>query len=120
MTLTVAIGQLLFVACVTAFGYVAAALMLGLLLGERGRRRAVERLVLTGTTEVIEEPKPVSMAPAKEAEDRFREAAHEVSEATITRAVQDLRALAKFKGEAISDEQLEHDVRMMFAQQDVN
>ena len=95
-----------------ALGWIAAALMAGLWWGERGRCRAAERWAISGTPD---EPKAVSMAPSKEAEDRFQESVLEYSKETEDRGVAELMAEAKDKGIAISEADIRRDVKNMLA-----
>jgi len=101
-------------------GWILAALMVGLWLGERGRRRAAERLLTFGNPEDGSLKKPVSRAPSGEAEDRFLASATEVSKETVERAVVYLKSEAKRQGiEGMSDAQFERDARSLLAGQNV-
>ena len=83
---------------VSMVGWILAALVLGLWLGERGRRRAAERYAVTGSPDDAT-PAAVSRAPAQEAEDRFRAAGLAVSQETVDRFFED--AVAQLKAEKI-------------------
>ncbi len=98
-------------------GLVAAALMAGLWWGERGRRKAAENWVVTGTPEA---PKAVSMAPSKEAEDRFAESVQEYSKESVDRGVAEIMEAAREKGVSISEEDARREVETMFYGEDVN
>ncbi len=99
-----------------ALGWIAAALAIGLWWGERGRRKAAENWVVTGAPEA---PKAVSMAPSKEAEDRFAESVQEYSKESVDRGVQQLMADAKTAGVAISEADARRDVETMLSGEDV-
>ncbi len=96
-------------------GLVAAALMAGLWFGERGRRVAAERWAVTGSPNA---PRAVSMAPSKEAEDRFAESNLEYSKETIDRGVKQLTADAKAAGIDVSEADIRRDVGSMLSGED--
>lgn len=91
-------------------GWLAAALMVGLWFGERGRRRSAERWAVTGSPHT---PKAVSMAPSKEAEDRFTESVQEYSKETVDRGVKQMMADARTQGIEVSEADIRRDVENM-------
>ena len=117
--MTLPLSSLWIIIVILSLGYVLAALMVGLWLGERGRRQATERFLVYGTPEDRRAP-VVSRRPAKEAEDRIAEAGKEFSEEVIEAAVKDLKQQAKAqKLEGITDEQFRQDAIMLLSGQDV-
>jgi len=99
-----------------ALGWIAAALMAGLWFGERGRRKAAENWVISGAPDA---PKAVSMAPSKEAEDRFAESVLEYSKETEDRGVAELMEEARTKGIAVNEADIRRDVRSMLSGESV-
>ena len=98
-----------------ALGWIVGAFATGLYLGERGRRQAAERMLTFGSPEASPGA-PTSLAPSKEAEDRFLEEAALYSEETVEKLKDHLREEATRQGiEGISDRQLEADARAMLA-----
>lgn len=117
--MTLPIAAILYGLSFGMLGWILAALVFGLWLGERGRRRVVERLLQFGTPD---EPggKVVSRRPAREAEDRIAEVRQEFSEEQVEKVTADLKRQAKEQGlEGISDEQFEEDARMLLSGRDV-
>lgn len=95
-----------------------AALMVGLWLGERGRRMAAERHLTSGSPEGGMAAE--STAPSKEAEDRFMEAGQAVSKETVERATKDLIAEAKALGIRVDPKQIKRDVETMMLGENVD
>lgn len=96
---------LLWALVVAAGGWSAAALMLGLWLGERARRRATERLVQFG---IFDGPQAARLPDRPDAEQRamtvgrHAEANRRFSEETIRRGSEALLAEARAEGRSLS------------------
>lgn len=103
---------------VGVLGWIVAALLIGLWWGERGRRRASERYLISGSPDTSA-PKAVSMAPAAEAEDRFLRASQEAEEATVKRVADGIMEEAKAQGIHIDAKKAKADARSMVAGEDV-
>jgi hypothetical protein len=115
--MTSAVVNVLIVAFV---GWILAALMVGLWLGERGRRAAAERLVVYGSPDAGAGTQPVSRAPSKEAEDRLRDVEFEFSEETVSRAMADLKVAADAQGLTVSEDQLRNEALRLLGGQSVD
>lgn len=100
-------------------GWIVAALMVGLYLGERGRRRAAERWAVTGLPDTGTPPPAVSRVPSAEAEDRFQREAQAYTEEAVERGVQQLLDDAKAAGITVDQKELRRDVERMLSGQDV-
>ena len=101
-------------------GWCAASAMLGLWLGERGRRLAAERLVTFGSPLAPKRAPAVSQPPAPTAEDRLLAESHAVSEETKDRMFQDFRKYAiDVLGITPDEEQLRKDIELLLSGQDV-
>lgn len=100
-------------------GWIVAALMVGLYLGERGRRRAAERWAVTGLPDTGSPPPAVSRVPSEEAEDRFRREAQAFTEEAVERGVAQLLEDAKAAGMTVDQKKLRADVERMLAGEDV-
>ncbi|KKL62005.1 hypothetical protein LCGC14_2189540 [marine sediment metagenome] len=98
-----------------AIGWIAAALMAGLWWGERGRRVAAERWAITGSPNA---PHATSMAPSKEAEDRFAESVLEYSEESVDRGVKQMMADAEAAGVSLNEADARRDVKIMLSGED--
>ena len=99
-------------------GWIVAALMAGLWWGERGRRVAAERWLVSGAPDAA--PKAVSMAPSKEAEDRYAESVQEYSKETVDRGVKEMMAQAKLAGVTVSEADIRRDVESMLSGENVD
>lgn len=93
-------------------------LCVGLWWGERGRRRWLERIMVTGSPVG---PRPAETTPgAVEAEDRILEAGQEFTEATYDRAVEDMATKLRAQGVPFDPVALRSEVIQMLSGQDVN
>ena len=101
-----------------AIGWIAAALAFGLWWGERGRRVAAERWLVSGAPDAM--PKAVSMAPSKEAEDRYAESVQEYSKETVDRGVKEMMAQAKLAGVTVREPDIRRDVESMLSGENVD
>ncbi len=98
-----------------ALGWIAAALAIGLWWGERGRRKAAENWAVTGAPDA---PKAVSMAPSKEAEDRYAESVLEYSKESVDRGVKQMMADAEAAGVSLNEADARRDVKIMLSGED--
>jgi hypothetical protein len=96
----------------------AAGFLLGLYLGERGRRRAAERWAVTGSPDDAA-PAATSRVPAREAEDRFLEATEAARKDAVERGVVQLMEEARVAGMTVDEKQIRRDVETMMAGEDV-
>ena len=110
---------MLVVALVAASGWIAAALAAGFWWGERGRRKSVETLLVTGLPEAGTPPPAVSRLPSQEAEDRMQREAQQYTEEAVERGVQQLMADAKAAGLRVDPKDLRRDVEQMLRGNDV-
>jgi negative regulator of sigma E activity len=102
---------------VAAASLVVAALMVGLWLGERGRRKAAEAYLVHGSP--TEGPaEPVSRVPVQ-AEDRYAQSRLvPVSKETVERFLADAEAQLRAEGIPYDPKQLRHDIEhhLMFGE----
>jgi hypothetical protein len=96
----------------------AAGLLLGLYLGERGRRRAAERWAVTGSPDDAA-PAATSRVPTREAEDRFLEATDAAKKEAVDRGVVQLMEEARVAGITVDEKQIRRDVEAMMSGEDV-
>jgi len=100
-------------------GWVLAAAMLGLWLGERGRRAAAERMLTWGSPEGNGRRRAVARAPAQEAEDRFLAKADALTKDTVARGIEEVRAHFREIGQPFDEKQWRRDIEAMVAGNDV-
>lgn len=99
-------------------GYVLAALMVGLWWGERGRRQAAERWVVSGSPEEGASG-AVSRLPSQEAEDRYIGAMRAAEKETAQRMFVDWRDELRSQGLPVDEKKLRQDVETVLAGEDV-
>jgi histone H3/H4 len=104
---------------IAAAGWIVAALLVGLWLGERGRRRSAERLLVTGLPDVETPPPAVSRVPSEEAEDRFQREAQAYTDEAVERGTAQLVEDAKAAGITVDRKQIRRDVEKMLSGEDV-
>jgi hypothetical protein len=96
----------------TSLGFTVAALAVGLWLGERGRRRMLERWVASGS------PTPPPRAVVRdqvEAEDRLLDYEREVSKATVKRMEAAYTAELRARQIPFDPKQLREEIKLMAA-----
>lgn len=98
---------------------VVAAFSLGLYVGERGRRRSVESLLVTGLPDTGSPPPAISRVPSQEAEDRFQRDAQAYTEEAVERGVEQLLDEAKAAGLTVDPKEIRRDVEKMLSGMDV-
>lgn len=97
---------------------VLASLMIGLWLGERGKRRNAERWATTGHPDG--QARAESYVPNAEAEDRFIKAGHEAEKQVVDRMMADESLVGPLRKAGMSNKQIRRDLANMVAGNDVD